>query len=64
LAKHHQGALSSCSFFAVRGIDFGVNLPGFLPFFEHRLGMGSKGYFWSKTIGTNRLAGQNVSKDI
>jgi hypothetical protein len=46
----------------VRGIDLSVNLPSFLPFSGHRMGMGPMGYFWSKTIGTNRLAGQNVSE--
>jgi small subunit ribosomal protein S1 len=50
--------------FAVRGIDFRVNMPSFPPFSGHRLNMGFRGYFWSKTIGTNRLAGQNVSKEF
>jgi hypothetical protein len=50
--------------FAVRGIDFGVNLPGFLPFSECLFAIRALGHFWSKTIGTNRLAGQNVVKEL
>jgi small subunit ribosomal protein S1 len=45
-------------------IDFSVNFPTILPFFEHPFGMGPLGSLWSKTTGFNRLAGQNVSKEL